>query len=80
METLTNLVGIGGVASMMIAYFLLQQEKLTPHHPTYLWMNLLGGLAVIFSLFYEWNLSAFIMEALWVLVSAHSLIRYRKKQ
>ena len=77
MRTFVNGLGICGVAAMMVAYFLLQQEKLTPHHPVYLWMNLLGGVAVIISLFWDWNLPAVIMEAIWVLISAYSLVRYR---
>lgn len=80
MHKLLDIVGICGVASMMLAYFLLQQEKFTPHHPVYLWMNLVGGLAVMISLLWDWNLSAFIMEFIWVAISAYSLVKYRKKQ
>ena len=58
---------------MLVAYYLLQQGKFTSHQTQYLWMNFLGGIAVIISLFINWNLPAFIMELAWVLISAHSL-------
>lgn len=78
MHLFFNVLGLAGVATMLVAYFLLQCEKVTAHQPSYLWMNFLGGLAVIFSLFLDWNLPAFMMEVAWVLISAYSLVRYRK--
>lgn len=68
-----DILGLVGVFSMLVAYYLLQQGRVTSHQPAYLWMNFLGGLAVLFSLIEHWNLPAFIMELAWVLISAHSL-------
>ena len=73
MDSLVNILGLAGVLAMLVAYYLLQQGKLTSHEPKYLWMNFLGGLAVILSLFANWNLPAFVMELTWVLISAHSI-------
>lgn len=64
---------------MLFAYFLLQQGKVTAHQPSYLWMNFLGGIAVLVSLCVEWNLPAFMMELAWVTISAVSLWRIRGK-
>ncbi len=64
---------------MLFAYFLLQQGKVTAHQPSYLWMNFLGGIAVLASLCIEWNLPAFLMELAWTLISAVSLWRIRRK-
>jgi hypothetical protein len=76
---LVNAIGIAGVFTMLVAYYLLQQGRVTAHQPIYLWMNLLGGLAVILSLFWEWNLPAFLMETAWVLISVLSLMRQRRQ-
>jgi hypothetical protein len=77
---IVNVLGLGGVLTMLVAYFLLQQGKLTAHQPLYLWMNFLGGIAVILSLFWDWNLPAFMMEVAWVLISAYGLVRYRERR
>lgn len=58
---------------MLLAYYLLQQQKVQAHSPKYLWMNFLGGLAVLVSLCFHWNLPAFLMELAWIAISGHSL-------
>lgn len=80
MLLLVNIAGVAGVFAILVAYFLLQQGKVTAHQPLYLWLNLWGGFAVLFSLLWDWNLPAFLMEAAWVTISAVSLWRYRGKR
>lgn len=80
MSEFLNILGLAGVFSMLAAYFLLQRGKVTAHQPRYLWMNFLGGLAVIFSLILHWNLPAFVMELAWVLISGHSLIMVGRRR
>jgi hypothetical protein len=75
---LPNLVGITGVLLMLAAYFLSQRGALTVHDARYLWLNLLGAVAVVFSLFREWNLPAFLIESAWAAISAYSLIRRKQ--
>ena len=79
MEAFLDGVGLVGVLSMLVAYYMLQKGRLSAHQPIYLWMNFLGGLAVLLSLFIHWNLSAFVMELAWVLISGHSLLMLKKK-
>ena len=70
-----DLVGSAGVLLILCAYFALQAEKLAAHSLAYLWMNLSGATLVIVSLTQEFNLSAFVVEAFWVLISIMGLIR-----
>jgi hypothetical protein len=77
-ESFVNILGLAGVLAMLVAYYLLQQGKFTSHQPIYLWMNFAGGIAVIISLCVDWNLSAFVMELAWVLISGYSLF-FRKE-
>lgn len=79
MESFINIIGLAGVLAILVGYFLLQRGKVTSHEPRYLWMNFLGSLAVLISLFFHWNAPAFVMELAWVLISAYSLFGPKQK-
>jgi hypothetical protein len=70
-----DLVGNIGVLMMVIAYLLLQLEKLSSSATSYLLLNALGAVMVIVSLMYRFNLSAFFMEAFWLLISLYGLAK-----
>ncbi len=60
---------------MVIAYLLLQLEKISSTAVSYLSLNIIGALMVIISLTLRFNLSAFLMEAFWLLISLYGLAR-----
>ncbi len=68
-----DLVGNVGVLLMIIAYLLLQLEKLSSSAISYLLLNTVGAILVIMSLRFRFNLSAFFMEAFWLLISLYGL-------
>lgn len=70
-----DLVGNIGVLLMVIAYLLLQLEKLPSSAVSYLLLNAVGAVLVIISLGFRFNLSAFFMEAFWLLISLYGLAR-----
>ena len=70
-----DLVGNIGVLLMVIAYLLLQLEKLSSSAVSYLLLNAVGATLVIISLKYRFNLSAFLMEAFWLLISLYGLTK-----
>ena len=70
-----DLVGNIGVLLMVIAYLLLQLEKLSSSALSYLLLNTVGALMVIVSLMFRFNLSAFFMEAFWLLISLFGLAK-----
>lgn len=70
-----DLVGNVGVLLMVIAYLLLQLEKLSSSAVSYLLLNALGAVFVITSLTFHFNLSAFLMEAFWLLISLFGLAK-----
>lgn len=65
-----------GVALMVLGYFLLQAEKIRSSDPRYSLMNGIGALLVVVSLLYRFNLSAFLVEAFWLLISIYGLIKF----
>jgi hypothetical protein len=70
-----DLVGNVGVLLMVIAYLLLQLEKLSSAAVSYLLLNAAGAVLVIISLTFRFNLSAFLMEAFWLLISLYGLTK-----
>ena len=65
-----------GVALMVIGYLLLQAEKIRSSDLRYSLMNGIGALLVVVSLIYRFNLSAFLVEAFWLLISIYGLIKF----
>lgn len=70
-----DLVGNVGVLLMVIAYLLLQLEKLSGSAQSYLLLNAVGAVMVMISLMFRFNLSAFLMEAFWLLISLYGLAK-----
>ena len=71
-----DLLGIIGVVLILATYLLLQLEKLSATSLLYSATNGLGALLILVSLIYQFNLSAFIIEAFWLLISIYGLVRY----
>lgn len=70
-----DLAGNIGVLMMVIAYLLLQLEKLSSSAVSYLLLNAAGAVLVILSLIFHFNLSAFLMEVFWLLISLFGLAK-----
>jgi hypothetical protein len=65
-----------GVALILFAYLLLQIGKLRSADLSYSLMNGAGASLVIVSLVFDFNLSAFVIEAFWVAISLIGIARY----
>jgi len=70
-----DLAGNIGVLMMVVAYLLLQIEKLSSSAVSYLLLNAGGAILVIVSLIFHFNLSAFLMEVFWLLISLFGLAK-----
>lgn len=68
-------IGTLGVILTLIAYFLIQTHRVTAQNVSYIWLNIIGPLCIIFSLVFAWNFSAFLMEITWLAISFYSLIK-----
>ncbi len=71
-----DLLGIIGVVLIVATYMLLQLEKLSATSFLYSAANGLGASLILVSLIYDFNLSAFIIEAFWLLISIFGIMRY----
>ena len=72
---LFDIAGFIGVVLIIVAYLLLQLEKLPSSSPKYSLINAAGALLIMVSLIFAFNFSAFIVEAFWFLISLVGLWR-----
>ncbi len=71
-----DVVGTIGVALILIAYVLLQIERLRSDAAAYSLLNAVGAILILVSLAYEFNFAAFLMEFAWLLVSLYGLGKF----
>jgi len=71
-----DLLGNVGVACILGAYLLLQLGRLTNEHLLYSLINGVGAALILFSLTFDYNMSAFIMEAAWLAISVFGVVLY----
>jgi len=70
-----DVAGLVGVVLMVAAYVAAQLHKLDPAQAPSLVMNLAGACLVMMSLIFTFNLSAFLIEAVWAAAALFGLAR-----
>ena len=71
-----DFIGNIGVVILMIAYLMLQLNKLPSDGLAYSLLNAIGASLIVISLLFDFNLSALLMEVFWVLISFVGIYRY----
>jgi hypothetical protein len=77
---LHDMVGFSGAFCIIVAYFLLQAEKLSAESLFYSLINLVGASLILYSLLYAWNLSAVFIEIVWIGISGYGIYKWYKKR
>ncbi len=75
MAHISDIFGVFGVIAVIFAYFLLSIERMQANRWPYSLINFIGAVLIAWSLLDEWNLSAFLMEVSWAVISLYGLIR-----
>ena len=70
-----DLAGFVGVLLIIVAYLLLQLDKLPSSSLTDSLLNAAGALLIVISLIFRFNLSAFVVEVFWFLISLLGLTK-----
>jgi len=73
---LFDLAGFIGVSLIVIAYLLLQLDKLPSSALSFSLLNAAGSLLIILSLIFKFNVSAFLIEVFWFLISLIGLAKW----
>lgn len=68
-------VGIAGTLMVLGAFLLLQAGRVSGTGLAYQLLNLFGAAGVLVSLWGNFNVSVFVLELAWVLISAYGIAR-----
>jgi len=68
-------VGLLGTAMILAGFALLQAGRVSGTGLAYQLLNLFGALGILVSLVGTFNLSVFVLEVAWVVVSAYGILR-----
>jgi hypothetical protein len=68
-----DVLGLVGVALILLAYLLLQLRRIDPAGPAFSAANAAGAALVLLSLYYDFNLPAAVVEGAWLLISLYGL-------
>lgn len=71
-----DLVGNIGVFMVVMAFYLLQTERLTSRDIRYSLLNLTGAIMLLISLCFNWNLSSVIIELFWIAISLIGIFKH----
>ena len=71
-----DLAGFIGVLLIVIAYLLLQLDKLPSWALSFSLLNAAGSLLIMLSLIFKFNVSAFLIEVFWFLISLIGLSKW----
>lgn len=75
-----DFVGNIGVFLILITYLLLQLGKLNNHAISYSILNAIGASAILLSLYFNFNLSAFLIELFWLVISIFGIVKVLYKK
>ncbi len=70
-----DFVGNLGVFLILLSYFLLQLDKIDPKSLGYSVLNAVGAVLICFSLYFDFNLSSFVIEIFWLAISLFGIYR-----
>ncbi|OGT42994.1 MAG: hypothetical protein A3F42_05620 [Gammaproteobacteria bacterium RIFCSPHIGHO2_12_FULL_37_34] len=72
---ISDVIGLIGVTLMLIAYFMINTHKMTVKQLSYQLLNFVGAGLVLFSLYFNWNMSAVVIEIVWMLISVMGMYK-----
>lgn len=70
-----DLVGLGGTFAILAGFMLLQAGRLSGTGLVYQLLNLFGAAGILISLLGTFNLSVFLLEGAWIVVSLYGIVR-----
>lgn len=75
-----DFIGNIGLVLLLGTYLLLQMGKIDSTRPLYSLLNALAALLIGVSLLFAFNMSAFLVEAFWFVISLYGIINCRRRR
>lgn len=74
----SDAIGLVGVSLVLLAYYMLNTNRLTALNLSYQCLNLFGSMMVLISLCFHINLASIVIEFAWMLISILGIRRTLK--
>ena len=71
-----DIAGVTGVCVVLWYYFLLNTKKCSSDDLSFSVANFLGSFLILLSIIFNWNLSSFIIESVWIIISLYGIIKH----
>jgi hypothetical protein len=71
-----DILGASGTILIIGTYIILQIGRIKSEQLAYSILNAVGATLIVISLTHSFNLSAFIVEFFWALISVYGIIKY----
>ena len=78
-NNIIDAIGMLGTLMVIVAYYLLQLERIDPKSLGYNVMNLVGAVFLFFSLCFNFNLASLVIEVFWIGASIIGLWKYWRR-
>ena len=73
--TIYDFLGIIGVFLILTMYLAIQMGKTDSASKMYSLLNALGAILILVSLYFQFNLSAVVIESFWLIISIYGLMK-----
>lgn len=77
---LFDAIGLMGVGMILVTYGLVQVDRIDVKGMRYSYFNALGAFFILVSLYVDFNLSAFVIEISWLLISIFGILNVFKRK
>ena len=78
--TIPDVVGLVGVALLIVTYAMLQFDRIDPKGFWYSFNNMIVAVLVTVSLLYSFNLASMVIEVFWFSLSVYGIWNYYRKK
>ena len=78
MEIFSQIIGWIGTFLIVLAYFLVSNNKISAKSKNYQLLNLFGAIGVGFNVFYQHAWPAVVLQAIWMIIAIFSLMKIKK--
>jgi len=75
-----DIIGMMGTFAVVLAFFLIQLERIDPKGLQYNLLNLSGAIMLLISLCINFNLASFVIELFWIAASMVGLFKYYQRR
>jgi|TARA_R110000851_G_scaffold296382_1_gene451503 hypothetical protein len=77
---ISDIIGLVGVALLIVTYAMLQLDKIDPKGFWYSFNNFIVAILVTVSLVYTPNLASLVIEFFWFIISVYGMVMYYNRQ